>query len=165
MMLKPRMNSFHRAAENCSLRAMISSRRSAEFYSLLGVLLTALTALPGVAQLSGTDNFNDSMRDVAKWGSSDTNFGRGRFVQTNAVLTYFTTNTPSLDEDDEAVRIWATSLSFSNDWSAQMDIRLPALNLAIDQEAWVNLRAADAANLENNAGIELGIGRFAPNFN
>ena len=94
-------------------------------FTIAGGKPSAYAAYAVLSQVTNSpvgDDFNDNIKDPAKWGA-DT--GPGRLVETNARLEYTTT--------DDALRPWIASVgSYTQDWEAVADVHVG--NVALTQD-------------------------------
>src|SRR4051812_29119458 len=77
------------------------------------------------AQFNGTDDFNDNVKDSARWGS-DFSQGGGLFTENNARLEFTTIGIPS--SSALGARPWVLNFgSYTQDWEVRIDANLPML--------------------------------------
>ena len=79
---------------------------------ILAAFLLALSSVTSMAQIAGSDNFNDNSKDTAKWGT-DVVSGGASFLETNTRLEYrVATPTGGIDE---ALRPWIFNSARNSD--------------------------------------------------
>jgi len=84
--------------------------------------------------ISESDDFSGS-RDTQKWGDKDFGDG-GEFIQTSGKLYYRSTD-PDSDEGS-GIRIWKKQAApYGKNWSVEVEVNLPELNLGSAGEVWV----------------------------
>lgn len=102
------------------------------FYIALTAILTHTTSYG--SNFSGSDDFNDNSKDLAKWGTDtifDPGVGSGTLTETSQVLQYTAAGSSS---NEQLARPWiANTGSFTSDWSLQLDVNVPTLSLSAGQ--------------------------------
>jgi len=125
--------------------------------TLISVWLAAFAANSQVygAQLHGLDDFDDNVRDVAKWGESDSGLFNGVLTETNGRIEYSVSQSASFV--DFATRTWRLNAgSATNDWLTTVDVNLPDLELFTEgQGVQLTLGILLAGNASHNAGISV----------
>ena len=109
--------------------------------SIFCIALTAiLTHTTSYGNIIGSDDFNDNSKDLAKWGT-DIVGGSGTLTETSHVLQY----TASGSSDPESsLRSWiANNLSFTSDWTLQLDVNVPNLTLTRGQRYEFGLQVSN----------------------
>jgi hypothetical protein len=119
--------------------------------------LAAIMAAPIVhgAQLNGVDDFNDNLRDTAKWGDTDGGLFNGRLTEANGRIEYSVFQAPSFV--DFALRTWRLNVgSYTNDWLAEVEINLPDIALFTDgQGMHLTLGLLVSGNSGHNVGLNI----------
>ncbi len=102
------------------------------------------------ANFSGGDDFNDNSVDSTKWGSDEIrNFGT--FAETNQRLEF--TGTMTANTIGMVLHHWTANYgSYTENWSAQVDVSLSSLALGSSDLLFISLTAANTANSEYNKG-------------
>lgn len=107
----------------------------------IGVLTLILTNICQ-ANLNGSDNFNDDLKDPAKWGADFTQ-GVGLLTETNGRLEYTTSH--ASPTNDVAARPWILNYgSYTQDWEVHVDASVPQLGFS---ESLLGLIAAPGTNV------------------
>ena len=130
-------------------------RRMKNITSIFCIALTAiLTPTTGYGNFSGSDDFNDNSKDLAKWGT-DIAGGLGTLTETSQGLQY----TASGSSDPESfLRPWiANHGSFTSDWTLQIDVNVPTLTLTTGQRCEFGLQVSNGDHSTDlfGAGLRL----------
>ena len=123
------------------------SNPSGTVYSEEADLHAAIPTLGGV----GFDNFEDNSTDLAKWVAND--FSRdANFTETNGTLIYSALN----GGDASVTRVWqANAMPRDSNWTARVDVHLPALNLNAPEMLEIGLGVALQDHLDKTATLTL----------
>lgn len=122
---------------------------------------TALLQVAGTAaQLNGVDDFNDNLRDAAKWGGSDFTLFNGQLTEKSGRLEYSVLESASFF--DFARRSWSLNAgACTNDWIARVKLRVPDLVLGDGQEVFFELGAHRSGAETSQLGVKLRLHRTA----
>lgn len=110
---------------------------------ILAAFLLALSSVTSMAQIAGSDNFNDNSKDTAKWGT-DVISGGAAFLETNARLEYRVATPDAFGDDVE--RPWVLNTARVTD---AFDVILDVFNNASPAGSNYVSVALELKNLEN----------------
>lgn len=115
-----------------------------DLYWIRLALLGLLFPLMAHANLSGGDDFNDNSVDASKWGADEIR-NYGTFTETNQRLEY--TATMPTNMLGMVFHHWTASYgSYTQDWSAQVDVSVANLSLTGSDVFFIGLAVANPAN-------------------
>lgn len=96
------------------------ARSTSSFLSRVLALSACLAPLLAHASISGSDNFNDNVRDQAKWGASDISVGGGTLTEISQRLEY-TTSSPTAIQSCH--RPWVLNrATYDTNWEIILDV-------------------------------------------
>jgi hypothetical protein len=125
----------------------------------IGVLALILTN-QCLADLNGSDDFNDNSKDPTRWGT-DLVRGVGSLTETNGRLEYTTTGVPTTG--DLSSRPWIKNFgSYTQDWEVRIDVSMPQPALAATQLVCFGLVVFPSTNIAaaNTNRFEIYYGRY-----
>lgn len=110
-----------------------------------------------LGSLSGGDNFDDQNRSAANWGTLDSIMGTGSLAETGGGVRYSSTGLSGI-EQDSAARLWFPAAGeFTKSWTAQVDVKLPALALEEANAVDLGLVVMNLADPGDRATVSLGL--------
>lgn len=121
---------------------------------ILTAFLLALTSVTSMAQIAGSDNFNDNSKDTSKWGT-DVVSGGASLVEANARLEYRVASPDTLDGFDEASRPWILNTARNSDaFDVVLDV-FNNVNPTLANNASIGLTVRSRQNAEDSIYLEL----------
>ena len=121
----------------------------------LMAILVGASGFVAKAQISGNDDFNDSSRDIGKWGTIDYPAGNGHLSETNHCLEY-TVPSPDLVNGDESFRPWISNRpSNATDWEVVLDVFNKSSATLSNQVATVGIQVFNNNDREDYLYVEL----------
>jgi hypothetical protein len=101
---------------------------------------------------SGSDDFNDNSKDLAKWGT-DVVAGSGTLTETNQVLQYTASGSSG---SEGSGRPWiANTGSFTSNWAVQIDVNMPTLALTAGQRYEFGLQVSNGDDSTDTFTLKL----------
>ena len=132
------------AVHSCSRRIWNSG--AVGWLPLLVVLSMPVTLQAQGTNFSGTDDFNDNLKNAAQWGGELVG-GDAALTEANGRLEH---TAPGIAGDEMHGWIWtANHGSYTQDWAVQVDVHLAALTLTDEQYANLNLAVFNADESAN----------------
>lgn len=95
------------------------------------------------ANLNGSDNFDDNIKDATRWGTDFIN-GAGFITETNGRLEYTASGSPV----DRAGRPWALNFgSYTENWGVRVDVNVPQQTLTPSQFVGIGVSVFPGTNV------------------
>jgi hypothetical protein len=106
------------------------------------------------AAISGSDDFNDNVKDAAKWGA-DIVYGNGVLTETSQRLQY-TVSAPTPGDDDNSYRPWILNqATYDADWEVVLDLHNTVTPTVLGQVATVGIEVFNASDLGESVYVEM----------